>query len=1125
MLLSSDNGRMVQAYREIVSFCNENQDDYFFLIDIPSGNMYFFGNMAKKYAVLQSGREFCLSDEWFRIVYPLDIPMLHDDLASIQSGSLTVYDKEFRLINKKGEIVWVTCRGKVLFDDAGSPELFVGRMSDNALKSKTDVLTGTFRMEGLQEEIAAILKNNIPGYLLLIGIDNLKEINLKNGREYGDEILKRTAESIEYAVNGIFRVYRSVGDCFAVNAIYADGIEVQNIFTRIQSRLKGYCTVSAAGVPFHIYKVPAADTLYQYAENTLNTAKHGGKNTLLFFSAEDYEKDIATLQLQEELKASIENGFAGFSLYYQPQVEITTYRLYGAEALLRYRSPVKGPISPAQCIPILEHTRLLCPLGMWILETALKQCAVWRQTIPDFHISVNMSYIQLQEEGIAEKVLEAVRASGVPSQALTIELTESMQLFDFPAINTIFQQWKKAGIRISIDDFGTGYSSFSRLKLMDINEIKIDRMFVNSIQNSAYNHRLLSNLLEFADDNQITVCCEGIETEEELAVLEKLRPSLLQGFLFSKPCDAAVFESLYIDTASESFRSRSEHEQMLRDKFSVEKDSGVLGLTEDDIAVHMLRATNDVYYLRDTATYELYFLNRAGQKLFGLRDFKGKRCYEALYGRTEPCEICTRAAQELHDFCIWNFRNEYCGQNFIFKGSAFSYNDKPMFAGILFGGTKYELLSPQTRDRVRLAETAVKDMRRIAAFTDISESVQEALRTLGEFYQADHAYMIEFTKDAVQSLFRSNEWYRGGTRVQPDKKTEVPREILLRWLSLFKQNKSVIILNVSELKETYPFEWQILSMRGIANLIATPMYSGGQLLAFICIDNPKSAMQDDSMMQITAAFLLVRLRQRYNELRYQRLLSEKSSSILRLTGIGLWQLELNEERRQYALICDDTLLSLLGITDVFSGEACYRFWYARIGDGYYSYVTQAMQAMMDSQKTVELMYTWKHPAAGDVQIRCIGSRAADQGDMICLQGQMEIVSGMTRLSPVFDYQLPDIFEFNESSKTIFFHSNRTLIAGEELREEHFPDCWIQSGIVHEQCAVMFRRFFSRIRLKKDSEMPRILLKTKNGSYAYFRLSLRHLGFEARDLDAVIIKIERWHKQPAVKASCSGNCQV
>ena len=232
-------------------------------------------------------------------------------------------------------------------------------------------------------------------------------------------------------------------------------------------------------------------------------------------------------ELLKELRFRVSEGCAGFFLQYQPQIECMGYDLFGVEALVRYRSAQGGIVPPDQFIPLLESTGLIVPVGNWVLETALRQCVAWREQLPGIHISVNVSYIQLMQPEFADRVLDLLEQTSLPGTALTLEITESMQLQDHRYFNKIFYKLQKQGVQIAIDDFGTGYSSLSYLKLISIDEIKIDRCFVSRIQHSAYNYRLVGNIIELARSAQIRVCCEGLETEQEFLALKELHPDLI----------------------------------------------------------------------------------------------------------------------------------------------------------------------------------------------------------------------------------------------------------------------------------------------------------------------------------------------------------------------------------------------------------------------------------------------------------------------------------------------------------------------------------------------------------------------------------------------------------------------
>ena len=608
----NDDRNVVNAYRVILDFLSESSNDYFFFFDFRMERAFFSRNISRYYDLEGEEAEYTTTQEWIRIVYPWDVSKLKAEYTRLRTGEAQVHNMEYRIINRKGDVVWVNSRGKTQMDQDGKPRWAIGCLSEQSVDGRADSFTGALGMCPLKKECGRLLDEERDGFLLLVGVDDLKSINLKMGRSYGNAVLRHVADALIRAVNGTQRVYRTNGDCFAVALPEKDAKEAEAVFSRAKSQLEGECTMSGGCVPFRQYRVPDAETLYQYAENTLDHAKAQGKNRLLFFSAADYEKEIAALELKEDLISSVQNGFEGFSLRYQPQVYTGSYQLYGAEALLRYTSPRRGSVPPSEFVPILEQSRLIRPVGLWVLKTALEQCKKWRKMAPNFHISINVSYNQLCEDNIDTKVLDVVNGSGLPGNAVTLEITESMELLNYPHINELFLQWKKSGIEISVDDFGTGYSSLGRLKELDIDEIKFDRCFVNNIQHSAYNYRLLGNILELADSCQIRVCCEGVETQEELATLEELHPALLQGFLFSKPCTAEELEDRYLKPESPDYQARAALEQACRSQFHTPGVPAQANWSEDELAKVILEAENDIFYISDMDTYELYYVNPAG---------------------------------------------------------------------------------------------------------------------------------------------------------------------------------------------------------------------------------------------------------------------------------------------------------------------------------------------------------------------------------------------------------------------------------------------------------------------------------------------------------------------------------
>lgn len=536
----------LQNYLDVFQFLYEGTDEYFFVWDINGGRIHFAGDIYQRYPLPNHGKEGNTIEECKKSVYPRDLKTFEKQLKSIMRGRQKFCDVEFRVKDKEGSKVWVSCKGKCRLDEEGNAVFALGRVSSRGLIYKMDTLTGLLNADRFMEDMQRCQTQSAYGYLVIFGIDNFKHINIKYGRNYGNHVLKRVSEIMEDKIDSAMNVYRLDGDRFAVMLPKAEEQTVEKLYADVQKSLEEYCTVSAGSA----FCSPGCESdcsmIYQYAEMALDRAKENGKNMLVFFQPEYYDKRLESIRLLEEMRRSIADECRGFYLCYQPLVDGEDLHLYGCEVLLRYESPVGGKVGPVEFISLLEQTELINPVGEWVLRTALKQCKEWRKQVPEFHINVNMSYVQLQAEGICGKILKIVEESGLPGSALTLEVTESMQLQDYQYFNKIFHHWNNAGIKISIDDFGTGYSSLSYLKSIEIDEVKIDRCFVANIQDNAYNHRLLNNMIELAHTAEIKVCCEGIETHEEIRAIQELKPDILQGYLFSKPCDSKTFERMCI---------------------------------------------------------------------------------------------------------------------------------------------------------------------------------------------------------------------------------------------------------------------------------------------------------------------------------------------------------------------------------------------------------------------------------------------------------------------------------------------------------------------------------------------------------------------------------------------------
>ena len=247
-----------------------------------------------------------------------------------------------------------------------------------------------------------------------------------------------------------------------------------------------------------------------------------------------YEEYVHALDVQEELRKDIENDFQGFELYYQPVVNIAKKKILGAEALIRWHSKKFGFMSPGQFIPMLEETGLIIPLGRWITRTAIQQCVKWQKVVPGFRMNVNLSFVQIKKSNALQDILFLIDTLNVDKSVLMIEVTESGEIESGVAAR-VLRSFKDESIPLAIDDFGTGYSNLRYVKDMTFDLVKIDQSFIRNITRSKYDYLVVKQFTELAHSLNLTVCYEGVETEEEFKCVLGLKPDYIQGYYYTRP--------------------------------------------------------------------------------------------------------------------------------------------------------------------------------------------------------------------------------------------------------------------------------------------------------------------------------------------------------------------------------------------------------------------------------------------------------------------------------------------------------------------------------------------------------------------------------------------------------------
>lgn len=1096
--------KMLRNYLQTIRFLNDNSGETIYLYDIAEGKIYFSTNVIEKYAVpLQEG--VCDIQQFNEYVTAKDGKPLFLKTEEFKKGKDRIVHREYMIRNPEGKKFKVRGKERLQCDEKDEPLWVVGRIQEYEREQKTDALTGLGNADALLKDLQDCIDDAQSGFLMVLGIDNFKNINNKYGRGFGNFVLKNIAEIIEGILDDELTIYRLDSDKFAINAVGKKKNQVDELYREIQDKITLECTLSSGVAQYKGGRKEQAEEIYQQAENALDCAKKNGKNMQEYFSVDTYKEQMENIEFEDELRTSIINDFEGFSIYYQPQIDAKEFRICGAEALLRYESPTRGNVSPVEFIPFLEKTELIAVVGEWVLRRALEQCKVWREKSPDFRVSVNFSYFQLRNKIVADHIIHLLQKLDLPGNALTIEITESIQLQDYRFYNKIFYKLEKYGVGISIDDFGTGYSSLSYLKSVAVDEVKIDRCFVSGIQYSAYNYRLISNMIELAHSANIRVCCEGIETEEELRTLKELNPDLLQGYLFAKPYTVKELEEAYFCKDSKNFRAKEQQRKSLlrletSDYTKEERDS-----IELDKMASIIDSMDEIVYVRDPKNHELLYLNDTGRVATGAYDYKGRKCYEILQNRKTPCEFCHTDCPKKAGYLVWELDNHYLKKHFMMKDKMITWGGKIARLTICLDLTEKEITSKKVREKLEFEQNIVAATKMLLNEKKKDKAINNVLEMISNFYASDRAYLFELQEN---EKFWDNtyEWCAKGIEPQISALQDVPLEITKRWNESFRKGESIVISDVEAVKELFYSEYELLKEQEISHLIVSPIWKDSDVIGFIGVDNPKKHMDDPAQVQTMSYFIADRIIKENNKERWGELMSFHNEDVLQTVRMGLWRIGIDPKTNRRQMFADKTMLEVMGVKGEVTPEECYEHWYGRTNEGYFHYVDTSLQKMIDGKSIVEMQYTWKHPVKGETTVRCIGKRVADHKDTIWLEGYYRSLNEVSHQNFI-PQDRSIMFEYHEKQHSVYFHTTTEILGEGRENVENFPKGWIDSGIVHPHFARRFAKIFLDPKNLSKNECEEFLLKTKDETYDWFRLSAKGLSEDEQDADAMIVLLE------------------
>jgi diguanylate cyclase (GGDEF)-like protein/PAS domain S-box-containing protein len=514
--------------------------------------------------------------EWLERLHADDRPHFDKTLQAHLDGNTPHFEVEYRIRHRDESYRWMLCKGIAVRNDAQQPVRLAGSQTDITSRKKVelqlmrdalyDSLTGLPNRSHFLRVLRQVVEENRESpdqvfALLFLDIDLFKQVNDSLGHHAGDQLLVAAVGRLKNVLRAKETLARLGGDEFA---ILVEGLQDAEQATRIAERIQKilaspfvideheiFVSVSI-GIAVKPEREQSPEELIRDADTAMYRAKAAGKGRHALFDQSMHAQAVDRLSLETSLRHAVERK--EFVLHYQPFVSLSSGRITGCEALVRWNHPERGLISPREFIPVTEEMGLINPLGAWILEQACRQMMQWQEAgLPEIRLAVNLSPRQCRHSGLVETVLRALGRTGLRSDLLQLEITESTMMESADEIIDPLVELYESGIRFSLDDFGAGYSSLMYLQRFPIQTLKIDGSFVRKITGDAEGAALAAGLMALGHTLGLQVICEGVETRQQLEFLVNCgKCHEAQGYFLSRPLTADAFAQLLASERKDS---------------------------------------------------------------------------------------------------------------------------------------------------------------------------------------------------------------------------------------------------------------------------------------------------------------------------------------------------------------------------------------------------------------------------------------------------------------------------------------------------------------------------------------------------------------------------------------------
>ncbi len=538
----------------------EGASDYIYQLDLVN-NICTFSSKALDVLPLESPTFGDAMNRVLSFIIPEDRQVFLQSFTPFLTGQSDRHVADYRVLTKQGEIMWISCKGKGVFDEQGRPMMIAGSLIDSTEQKRQqediqkmlfyDELTGLKNRRCFMKEIKEYLEQPaVSGSFVRINIRKHKQYNELFGHDFGDKVLKDFAYMLNLYLYDAIGIYRFSDDEFLVHLKESTREQVLIKLFPFQTVLQR--TRELDGHTIHINTHIAVvmfpehgDTIDELLNNANQCLYHMSRDDaqdIRFFAGENGSTAIREFVLSNELQKDIENNFRHFRVVYQPIISMGTDgpEWVGAEALLRYSNPSFPDLGQMDMIRTLEYSGMISVVGRWVISQALHECRKWCRLGKKYFVHVNVSAQQISDADLVDYITEKCEEELLSPDNLVIEITETSLLENFEVATAFCNALLDLGIGVALDDFGTGYSSFNYLRTLPISEIKIDREYTKDLQNNKYNQTFVSFMQQLTSQMNLKLCMEGVETAEELALLRSMNLSLFQGFYFERPMEADV---------------------------------------------------------------------------------------------------------------------------------------------------------------------------------------------------------------------------------------------------------------------------------------------------------------------------------------------------------------------------------------------------------------------------------------------------------------------------------------------------------------------------------------------------------------------------------------------------------